>query len=292
MGRETKAKKAQRVAAGLLTHQSGWACTAGGVGAGLLLCLAITTSRGLPHTVSVSPGEDSCDLGWSPSDALSVQYPACMFTVVRLLFASLVAFAASRAALAAEILALRHQLAVLVRSSPARVPFTCWDRALWAFLLRHWSGWKDSLALVKPATVVAWHRRAFRLFWRRGSAAGCPATRAEVRRLIRLMAQENATWGAPRIHGELLKLGYVVGERTVSRYLARIRPEPTKPSSQTWTTFLKNHARDIVAVDMFVVPTIRFQVLYVFIILSLERRRLVFANVTAIELTGSPSRPD
>ena len=204
-----------------------------------------------------------------------------MFTVVRLLFASLVAFAASRAALAAEILALRHQLAVLARSSPARLPLTCWDRALWAFLLRHWSGWKDSLVLVKPATLVAWHRRAFRLFWRRGSAAGRPTTRAEIRRLIRLMAQENATWGAPRIHGELLKLGYVVGERTVSRYLARIRPEPTKPRSQTWTTFLKNHARDIVAVDMFVVPTIRFQVLYVFIILSLERRRLVFANVTA-----------
>jgi transposase InsO family protein len=103
---------------------------------------------------------------------------------------------------------------------------------------------------------------------------------AEIRRLIRLMAQENATWGAPRIHGELLKLGFVVGERTVSRYLARIRPEPTKPRSQTWATFLKNHARDIVAVDMFVVPTIRFQVLYIFIILGLERRRLIFANVT------------
>jgi putative transposase len=137
------------------------------------------------------------------------------------------------------------------------------------------------LVLVKPATVVAWHRRAFRLFWRGRSAAGRPTTRAEIRRLVRLMAQENATWGAPRIHGELLKLGYVVGERTVSRYLARFRPEPTKPRSQTWTTFLENHARDIVAVDMFVVPTIRFQVLYVVIILSLERRRLVFANVTA-----------
>ncbi len=87
------------------------------------------------------------------------------------------------------------------------------------------------------------------------------------------MAEENnATWGTPRIHGELLKLGYVVGERTVSRYLARFRPEPTKLRSQTWTTFLKNHARDIVAVDMFVVPTIRFQVLYVFIVLSLGHR--------------------
>jgi len=97
---------------------------------------------------------------------------------------------------------------------------------------------------------------------------------------MRQMSQENPTWGAPRIHGELLKLGYVVGERTVSRYLARIRPEPTKPRSQKWATFLKNHARDIVAADMLVVPTIRLQVLYVFIILGLERRRLVFANVT------------
>jgi transposase InsO family protein len=203
-----------------------------------------------------------------------------MLAVVRLVFGSLVAFVASRAALAAEILALRHQLGVLERSSPTRLPLTCWDRALWAFILRHWSGWKDTLVLVKPDTVIAWHRRAFRLFWRLRSVAGRPTTRAEIRRLIRQMAQENLTWGAPRIHGELLKLGYVVAERTVSRYLARIRPEPTKPRSQTWATFLKNHARDIVAADMFVVPTIRFQVLYIFIILGLERRRLIFANVT------------
>jgi transposase InsO family protein len=137
------------------------------------------------------------------------------------------------------------------------------------------------LVLVKPETVIAWHRRSFRLFWRWKSLAGRPTTRAEIRRLIRQMAQENPTWGAPRIHGELLKVGYVVAERTVSRYLALIRPQPSKPSSQTWATFLKNHARDIVAADMFVVPTIRFQVLYIFIILGLERRRLVFANVTA-----------
>ena len=144
--------------------------------------------------------------------------------------------------------------------------------------------------LVKPETVIAWHRRAFRLFWHWTSLAGRPSIRAEIRLLIRLMAQENATWGAPRIHGELLKLGYVVGERTVSRYLARTRPEPTKPRSQTWTTFLKHHARDIVAVDMFVVPTIRFQVLYIFIILGPERRRLILANVTTnLRRNGSPN---
>jgi putative transposase len=203
-----------------------------------------------------------------------------MLTVVRLVCGSTVAFLRSRAVLAAEILALRHQLGVLQRSSPARRPFTRWDRALWAFFLRHWSGWKGSLVLVKPETVIAWHRRAIRLFWRRRSLAGRPSIRAEIRRLIRLMAEENATWGAPRIHGGLLKLGYVVAERTVSRYLASICPEPTKPRSPDVTTFLKNHARDIVAVDMFVVPTIRFQLLYIFIILGLERRRLIFANVT------------
>jgi len=98
--------------------------------------------------------------------------------VVRVFLGSLVAFAGSRAALAAEILALRHQLAVLERSRPARMPLTSWDRALWGFLLRHWSGWKDSLVLVKPQTVIGWHRRAFRLFWRRKSLAGAISTAA------------------------------------------------------------------------------------------------------------------
>ncbi len=107
-----------------------------------------------------------------------------------------------------------------------------------------WSGWKHSLVLVKPETVIAWHRRTFRLVWRWKSRGGRPSTRAHIRRLIGQMARENPTWGAPRIHGELLKLGYAVGQRTVSRYLARIRPESTKARSQTWTAFLKNHARD------------------------------------------------
>ena len=203
-----------------------------------------------------------------------------MFTVIRLFLVSLVSCVRTRAAVAAEILALSHQLAVFERSDPPRPLLTCWDRALWAFVIRRWSGWKGSLVMVEPGTVIAWHRRAFRRFWQRKSRVGRPTTRAEIRRLIRQVAQENPTWGAPRIHGELLKLGYVVGERTVTRYLACIRPGPTRRRSQTWPIFLKNHARDIVAVDMFVVPTIRFQVLYIFIILGLERRRLIFANVT------------
>jgi putative transposase len=146
-----------------------------------------------------------CRSGLQPLGFVRLGYVPRMFTLVILLFGSLGTALRSRAALP-EILALRHQLGVLKRSSPARLPFTCWDRAFWAFLLRHWSGWKDSLVLVKPETVIGWHRRAFRLFWRRKSLAGRP-TRAEIRRLIRLMAQENATWSGPRIHGELLKLG-------------------------------------------------------------------------------------
>ena len=203
-----------------------------------------------------------------------------MLSLFWLLLSSLSTLVRSRVDLAAEILALRHQFIVLKRAKPTRVPLSHWDRVLWAFVLRRWRGWKDSLLLVEPETVIAWHRVGFRRFWRRVSLAGHPTIRAEIRRLIRQMALENSTWGAPRIHGELLKLGYRVSERTVSRYLAHIRPEPTKVRSQTWAMFLKNHARAIVAADMFVLTTIRFKLLYVLVILELERRRFVFANVT------------
>ena len=102
----------------------------------------------------------------------------------------------------------------------------------------------------------------------------------EIRRLIRQMASDNPTWGAPPIHGELLKLGFAVSERSVSRYLERIRPEPRRTGSQSWSTFLRNQANGIVAVDLFTVPTVRFQILYVFVIVAIERRRFIFANVT------------
>jgi putative transposase len=203
-----------------------------------------------------------------------------MFRLVRLAFGSLCALLRPRAALVAENLALRHQLGVLLRSKPARPPLTSWDRALWGFVLRRFPGWHQNLVIVRPDTVIAWHRQAFRLFWRRKCESGRPSARAEIRRVIRQMATENLTWGASRIHGELLKLGFAVSERTVSRYVERIRPQPRRTGSQTWSTFLRNQAKGIVAVDLLTLPTVRFEIFYVFVILALERRRLVFANVT------------
>ena len=154
------------------------------------------------------------------------------------------------------------------------------DRLLWVWLSRVWADWRSSLVIVKPETVIAWHRKAFRLFWtwkiRRGKP-GRPAVPREVRDLIRRMSRENPGWGAPRIHGELLKLGINIGETSVSKYLVRNR----KPPSQTWRTFLDNHVKSLVSVDFFTVPTIRFQVLYVFLVLAHERRRILHFAVTA-----------
>ncbi len=185
----------------------------------------------------------------------------------------------SRAALQLENLALRHQIIVLQRSAKRPRLNTC-DRLLWVWLSRVWSDWRSSVIIVKPDTVIAWHRTAFRMFWtwkiRRGKR-GRPAVSAEIRHLIRRMSRENSGWGAPRIHGELLKLGINIGETSVSKYLVRTR----KPPSQTWRTFLENHVRTLVSVDFFTVPTIRFQILYVFLVLAHERRRIVHFAVTA-----------
>jgi len=154
------------------------------------------------------------------------------------------------------------------------------DRYFWVVLSRVWLAWRSALAIVQPDTVIAWHRKGFRLFWtwkiRRGKP-GRPAVSREVRELIRRMSRENPLWGAPHIHGELLKLGITIGETSVAKYLVRDR----KPPSQTWRTFLDNHVKTLVSVDFFTVPTIRFQVLYVFLVLAHERRRVVHFNVTA-----------
>jgi transposase InsO family protein len=185
----------------------------------------------------------------------------------------------SRAALHLENLALRHQLGVLQRSVK-RPKLTPPDRLLWAWLSQLWNGWRSALVIVKPDTVIAWHRKSFRLFWAwkvRHGKPGRPAVPIEVRALIRTMCRENPLWGAPRIHGELLKFGIDIGETSVSKYLVRRR----KPPSQTWRTFFENHVKTMVSVDFFTVPTIRFQVLYVFLVLAHDRRRILHFGVTA-----------
>ena len=178
--------------------------------------------------------------------------------VVSLVFA-LRSAARSRAALHLEILALRHQLAVLNRSRPPRLRLTAADRLLWAWLSQAWSGWRPALVLVKPATVLAWHRRGFRLFWTWKSRhrTGRPPRRARFARLIRQCSPANPLWGAPRIHGELQKLGIAVSQATVAKYMPAAEPRHLT----AWRTFLANHVGQIMAADFFVVPTVTFRLL-------------------------------
>jgi hypothetical protein len=183
----------------------------------------------------------------------------------------------SQRELALENLALRQQLAVL-KHKTERPKLSNADRAFWVALSRVWTGWQHALILVTPETVIGWHRKGFRLYWtwRSRRRGGRPRIGAEIRTLIRRMANENPTWGAPRIHGELLMLGFKVSEATVSRYM----PRPRTPPSQNWRSFLQNHAPDLVSIDFFVVPTATFRILYVFLVLEHERRRIVHFNVT------------
>ena len=212
--------------------------------------------------------------------------------VLATLLATLSSIVRSRAALELENLALRHQIGVLQRSARKRPKLTPVDRLLWAWLSHIWWDWRSALAIVKPETVVAWHRAGFRRFWTwkvRHGRPGRPLISREVRGLIRRMCRENPLWGAPRIHGELLKLGIDIGETSVSKYMLRSH----KPPSQTWRTFLENHLTQMVSIDFFTVPTIRFQVLYVFLVLAHDRRRILHFNVTAhptAEWTGQQLR--
>ena len=184
----------------------------------------------------------------------------------------------SRASLHLEILALRHQLAVVHRSRRPRLRFTSADRVLWAWLSQAWSGWRSAIHIVKPDTVIAWHRRGFRPFWRWKSRRrnGRPGVPPDVRALIRELSTANPLWGAPRIHGELQKLGVSASQSTVAKYMRR----HPRPPSQTWRTFLTNHTSQIMAVDFFVVPTVTFRMLFVLVILAHERRRIVHVAVT------------
>ena len=179
-----------------------------------------------------------------------------------------------------ENLALRQQLAIMKRSSK-RPQMHPRDRLFWVLLSRIWSGWQDALIVVKPDTVVRWHKKGFKLFWRyksRRKGSGRPPIRPDVLNLIRRMAEANPLWGAPRIHGELLKLGIEICERTVSNLMPSRGP---KPPSQTWRSFLKNHMPSMVSMDFFTVPTATFRVLFVLVILSHSRREVLHFNVTA-----------
>jgi putative transposase len=179
--------------------------------------------------------------------------------------------------LALENLALRQQLAVLKARQP-RPRLTEIDRIFWVLLSRLWTSWRHSLQLVRPETVVGWHRQGFRRYWawKSRSRDGRPRISTEVRALIRRMSCANPLWGAPRIHGELLKLGLTVSQATVSKYMVR----PRRPPSPAWRTFLKNHTADLIALDFFTVPTATFRVLFVLVMLTHSRRRLVHVNVT------------
>ena len=195
------------------------------------------------------------------------------------ILAALHVFFPCRRDTALEILALRQQVATLKRRRP-RPTLSCLDRFFWTTLSRCWSGWRDVLIIVQPETVIGWHRVGFRLYWRWRSRprGGRPESSAEIRALIHRLAEENPGWGAPRIHGELQKLGFFVSERTVARYLRRIhrRGDPSK----SWLTFLRNHREVIAALDFFTVPTVTFQLLYCFFVIEHGRRKILHFNVT------------
>src|ERR1700726_91474 len=184
-----------------------------------------------------------------------------------------------RARLEAENLFLRQQLIVLQRKSPRRVRLWNIDRLLLVWLYRLYPSLLDAIIIVQPETVIRWHRRGFHACWRWKSphVGGRPKIDSEIRALIRRMSRENPLWGAPRIHGELLMLGIEVAESTVGRYMVRRR----RPPSQGWKTFLRNHAAGIASLDLFVVCTISFKVLYGLVILRHARRRLVTISVTS-----------
>jgi hypothetical protein len=202
-----------------------------------------------------------------------------MVNVLMLLWSALIGLFRSRARLEAEILVLRHQINVLRRKSSKRTAFGNFDRLVFVGLYRLAPGIVEALAVVRPETVIRWHRAGFRSFWRwkSGRRGGRPKVPLAIRRLIRSMSLANPFWGAPRIHGELLKLGIDVGQTSVAKYMTRGRRGP----SQGWKTFLCNHADGMASVDLFVVPTVSFRLLYGFLVLQHGRRRIMWLGVTA-----------
>jgi hypothetical protein len=201
-----------------------------------------------------------------------------MIALLYFVLAVLAAPFKSKGRLEGENAALRHQLNVLRRKMPGRVRFTNNDRWFFIQLYRLFPSILTVLTIIRPETLVRWHRAAFRCYWwwKSRSLGGRPRIETDLRALIRQMSIENPLWGAPRIHGELLKLGFSVAQSSVAKYMVKRRGLP----SQGWRTFLRNHAPDIAAMDLFVVPTIGFDLLYGLVIVRLDRRDLVWINVT------------
>jgi hypothetical protein len=192
---------------------------------------------------------------------------APMLDLCRLILAIASDLLRSRVALEAEILVLRQQINVLRRANPKRLRFVSIDRLISGGVCRLFPKMYDALAIVRPETAIRWHRAGFRSYWRWKSKQRCgrPTVTVEIRQLIRQMSGANPLWGAPRIHGELLKLGIDVGQTSVAKYMVRRRVPP----SQGWRTFLRNHADGIAAMDLFVVPTISFRLLYGLLIMGM-----------------------
>ena len=186
----------------------------------------------------------------------------------------------------AEILALRHQLTVLQRNQPKRLVLNRGDRCLWVWLSRMWSGWRSPLLIVKPETVIGWHRQGFRWYWTwkiRQGRSGRHRVPKETRDLIRTMSRASPIWGAPRIHSELMKLDIKISEASVSKYMVRT----PKPPSQTWRAFLDNHRSQLASVDFFTVYTVWFEILFVFI-LAHDRRRPSISMSPSIPQPSGP----
>src|SRR5262249_23859883 len=204
-----------------------------------------------------------------------------MFRFLRLWFGAILRLFRSRQDLLVENLALRQQLSVLKRRN-RRTKLAVLDNPFLALARPFWSSWEKSLLIVTPETVVRWHRAGFRLYWRLISKVkkqvGRNRLSKEVRDVIFRMVAENPTWGAPRIHGELLMLGFDISERSVSRWMKRAPRDPEL--AQRWLAFLRNHREAIAAMDFFTVPTVTFQMLYCFFIIRHDRRQIVHCNVT------------
>ena len=201
-----------------------------------------------------------------------------MFAILHALGLFVVDLFKSRSRLEAENLFLRHQLNIALRRIPPRLRLFGSDRALLVWMIRLWPNLLGTAQVVQPETILRWHRAGFKMFWRWKSRnrAGRPKIDRELRDLIRRMSEENPLWGASRIHGELLMLGFEVAQSTVSKYMMR----SPKPPSQSWKTFLRNHAEAIAAIDLCVVPTLTFDRLFAFLVLGHGRRQLLWFEVT------------